>query len=139
MREEAQVSLAFSRFDDSNRGFLDFRQVQALLMSFGIRPSEQHLTDFISSSDHVDLGRTSEILNTLLPADLARRKLLRAFAFEDAQEERPVDGLLKVDRLVEVLQGWRLSDPEIVDLLRGFCTIDGRLDYLRFVDYIFPK
>lgn len=136
--EMRDVSLAFERFDESNTGKLDFYQMQCLLMSYGVRPTEQHLTDFMSSHEHVDLARTTEIVNSVIPVDVARRKLLRAFAFEDAQEERPIDGLVRADHLVEVLQGWRLADAQIVDALRGFTTSDGRLDYVRFVEYMFP-
>ena len=133
------VSMAFEHFDEGRRGKLDFHQMRALLMSFGVRPVEQNLGKYMKTDEKVDLVRTTEIVNSVIPVDVARNKLLRAFVFEDGKQERPVDGLLRMDRLIEILQGWRLSDAEIVDALRGFTTDDGRLDYVRFVHSMFPR
>jgi len=133
------ISLAFKAFDGSERGTLDYGQVQSLLMSYGIRPCEQNLLAHMRIDEYVSIERVSAILEILLPPKVCRRKLLRAFAFEDSQEERPIDGLLCPDRIVEVLQGWRLSDAEISDAFRGFMTSDGRLDYHRLVNDLWPQ
>ncbi len=139
MRSQSSIALAFNHFDDSSRGFLDFTQICMLLMSFGIRPSEQYIDQYMSAAELVDLNRTTEIVNAVLPVETARKKLLKAFVLKDAHEKRPIDGLLRADHLVEVLHGWKLSDAEIVDTLHGVCAADGRLDYQRLVDYLLPE
>ena len=143
---DQEIKLAFDECDPDGRGRLSYKQMQRLLMSFGMRPAEQGLDKHLSKTSLVDLDKAIEIVNCVIPLDVMRARILRGFVGEDARQKRretgnrsssAIDGLIRPEGLQEVLKGWHLSEAEVEDTLGPYLTPDGRLEYYQLVEGLF--
>lgn len=138
-----EIQIAFDRYDSENRRQLSYSQIQDLLMSFGVRPSEQDLDHLMSKDGLANLDRVKEIVEQVIPVELMKARVLRAFMGEDARQERKlsgdtsktaVDGLIDFDFLRDVLGRWKVAEEVMDDAFQEFVTPDGQLEYCRLVD-----
>lgn len=134
--------MAFRLYDDEKRGTLNFNQVQKLLISFGVRPVEQNLTSHMTKDQRINLERVGAILDKVASLESVRLRLLRAFASEDAREERSrrmvrsktqIDGLISHSHISNLLAQFGLTQTEIDDATEHFRTADNQVDYESFV------
>ena len=145
---EQQVKLAFELLDTSKKSLLGFRQVQQLLMSFGVRPCEQSLESHLSRVGWYDLQKVTSVVNQIIPVEDAKRRLVKTLISEDIRQEiaitgnkskTAVDGLVYPDQISEVLSGWGLTEAEISDAFSPFMTPDGQLEYCQLADWLFDS